>query len=587
MVTEAEESVPAAEVDPPGRQFRRSSLTPRQRDGLALGILALALLIPLRGLLRLPGPPMEEGFMLVFPERVLRGDVPNRDFLHLYGPGGLWALAGVYRLFGTNLVVERCFGLLQQAGVVFGIYFVARWWGRRVALVCGLLGLLIMLPPAGLTAFAWTGGVGLGLIGLALGLHARAHPSERTARTFAVLAGIAFGAAFLFRLDLVIACTLAIAVIAWRAPRARVVPLLVSAAATASLVLVQFVLAGFDNAFRGMVLEPVFDLRPGRRLPVPPSWGALDGFLQQVGDIPVRVTWPLPTLASSQQLFLWFFGNLAAIALLVGVGIWALRRDPGSIRARAVLAAGLFSLGMVSQTLQRPDSTHIAWVSCVSIGLVPIALMEVLEAWKRREGPAGVRARLGGHARLLACGLPALALVLIVPNFTVRTYADFTAQTFGRHRTSFLIERDGRRFYYGDPTVAAAAGAMIPELERVVRPGDRLFVGPADLRRTVTSEAWIYHLFPEADPGTYYIEMDPGVANAKGSRLADDLRSSDVAVLSRIWQEWAEPNDSVVPGSRAASRVLAKDFCRVGTYDPWFEVFERCDRQPAPTNPAQ
>jgi hypothetical protein len=69
------------------------SLTSRQKNVLAF--------LVLRGLLRSQGPPMEEGFMLVFPERVLAGDIPNVDFLHLYGPGSLWVLAGVYKLFGT------------------------------------------------------------------------------------------------------------------------------------------------------------------------------------------------------------------------------------------------------------------------------------------------------------------------------------------------------------------------------------------------------------------------------------------------------------------------------------------------------
>jgi hypothetical protein len=147
---------------------RRLTLGSNGRDAIALGIVALALLIPLRGLLRNPGPPMEEGFMLTFPERLLHGEIPNRDFLHLYGPGSLWVLAVVYKVFGAKLEVERLFGLLQQAGVAFGVYFVARWWGRKVAVVCALLAMVIMLPPAGLTAFAWTGGVGLGVLGLVL-----------------------------------------------------------------------------------------------------------------------------------------------------------------------------------------------------------------------------------------------------------------------------------------------------------------------------------------------------------------------------------------------------------------------------------
>ena len=555
---------------------RRFTLGSNGRDAIALGIVALALLIPLRGLLRNPGPPMEEGFMLTFPERLLHGEIPNRDFLHLYGPGSLWVLAAVYKVFGAKLEVERLFGLLQQAGVAFGVYFVARWWGRKVAVVCALLALVIMLPPAGLTAFAWTGGVGLGVLGLAVGLHARASPDDRRAVRLAIVSGVLFGLAFLFRLDLVIACGLAAIVLVWKAPRRRVIALLGAATATASLVLIQFVMAGFGNAFRGMVLEPVFDLRPGRHLPVPPSWGTLDGFLQKVGDIPNPLRWPLPVPAASHQLFLWFFANLAAIGILVVVGAWRLRRDPGSIRARAVLASGLFSLGMVSQTLQRPDSTHIAWVSCISIGLVPIALMEVLAAWRARAPQA--RATTTRHAWLVACGIPAVGLLLAVPNFTFRSYADLSAQSFDHHRTSFLIERGGVRFYYGDPAVAAAANEMIPTLDRIVRPGDRLLVGPADLRKTVTSEAWIYALYPEAVPGTYYIEMDPGIANAKGSRLAADLRRADVVVLSHIWQNWDEANDSAKLGDPTPNRILRDKFCSVGSFGKTFEVYQRCDR---------
>ncbi|MFM8303846.1 MAG: hypothetical protein ACKOA9_06055 [Actinomycetota bacterium] len=562
---------------------RRLTLGSRGRDAAALAIVAVALLVPLRALLRIPGPPMEEGFMLTFPERLLRGEVPNKDFLHLYGPGSLWVLAGVYKLFGATLEVQRLFGLLQQAGVAFGAFLVARWWGRRVAVVCALLTMVIMLPPAGLTAFAWTGGVALGLLGLAVGLHARATADDRRATALAAVSGVLFGTAFLFRLDLVLACGLAGLVLVWRAPRRRVLAWIVSAAATASLIVIQLVMAGFGNAVRGMVLEPVFDLRPGRRLPVPPSWGTLDGFLQKVGDIPDPLPWPVPVPASSHQLFLWFFANLAAIVVLIAVGTWALRRDTTSIRARAVLTSGLFALGMLSQTLQRPDSTHIAWVSCVSLGLLPIAFAEVLGSWRTR--PTGVRAALGRHATLVACALPTLALALVVPNFTVRSYADLVAKSFGRDRASFVIERDGRRFYYGDPRVADAAASMIPVLDQIVRPGDRLLVGPADLRKTVTSEAWIYTLYPEAVPGTYYIEMDPGIANATGSRLADDVRRADVVVLSRIWQNWDEPNESANPGDPTPNRVLRSRFCSVGTFGDTFEVLRRCPRSTTSTAP--
>ena len=142
------------------------------------GVIALAFLIPLRGLLRSQGPPMEEGFMLVFPERLLNGDLPNRDFLHLYGPGSLWVLAGVFKVFGTSLTAERLVALLQQIGVVMGVYVLARHWGRTVALPCALISLVIIVPPIGLTALGWVGAVALGLLGLAGPWTADASPTR-------------------------------------------------------------------------------------------------------------------------------------------------------------------------------------------------------------------------------------------------------------------------------------------------------------------------------------------------------------------------------------------------------------------------
>ena len=214
MVTTAEESRPSppGAPDAPAKGWAR--VRPRTRDVIALGIVALALLVPLRGLLRSQGPPMEEGFMLVFPERLLHGAIPNRDFLHLYGPGSLWVLGPIYKLFGTDLRVERLVGLLQQTGIAFGVYFVARWWGRRVGVVAALVAIVIMLPPAGLTAFAWPGAVAFGLGGLAVGLRARTAADPRRARALAIVSGILFGAAFLYRIDLVIAVTLAIGIVA-------------------------------------------------------------------------------------------------------------------------------------------------------------------------------------------------------------------------------------------------------------------------------------------------------------------------------------------------------------------------------------
>ena len=119
--------------------------------------------IPLRGLYRFTGGTMEEGFMLYFPERIARGDVPNVDFLHLYGPGSLQVLTGWYGVFGHNLAAERTFGLLQHVGILLALFTLARAWGRLAATAVAALAVFYVLTPIALTAMAWNGGLALTL----------------------------------------------------------------------------------------------------------------------------------------------------------------------------------------------------------------------------------------------------------------------------------------------------------------------------------------------------------------------------------------------------------------------------------------
>jgi hypothetical protein len=562
---------------------RIAGWSPRTKRIIVFLIIGLAFALPLRGLLRNQGPPMEEGFMLVFPERVLHGDFPNRDFLHLYGPGSLWALAGWMKVLGITLESERLFALVQQIGVVTGLYWLARPWGRRLALACALLSLVFILPPLGLTALAWVGGVALGLIGLGLTLagRRRLERAPSLALRYAFWGGFVSAMALLFRLDLVIAVALGSLAATAGLGAAFRKRLLLGFGLGISAYVIQLVTAGPYNTFKGMVLDPVVYLRGGRRLPIPPSWGHLDGFLQRSGAIsPPK--WPLPHLETSQQLFIWFFFMLAAVVFVPIVGRMSVKRDPKRFEGRVLLSAGLFGLGMISQGIQRVDSAHFSWVSCVSVALLPVAVFELITLRRARTQSARPR-RVSGR---IACGLAIpVAILLLLPHFTAWSYIDFTAQSIGKHRIAFEIERNGRRFYYGRDDVARAARALLKEVPRVAKPGARLFVGPTDLRKTPYSDAYLYYLLPEYPPGTYFIEMDPGVANRKGSRMASDLAHSQIAILSGVWTNWREPNDSRKFGSTESSRVLERNFClvkkfghRPDDHKPLYMLYVKCTK---------
>jgi hypothetical protein len=182
--------------------------------------------------------------------------------------------------------------------------------------------------------------------------------------------------------------------------------------------------------------------------------------------------------------------------------------------------------------------------------------------------------------------LAPLALMLIFPHFTYRWYADYVAQSAGHDRPVWGIQHRGRFFYYGRHDVAEAAQRLLDDVETVSEPGDKLIVGTGDLRKTPYSEAYLYFLLPQLDPGTRYIEMDPGVANAADSGLADEMRESDVVILSTVYDDWDEPNTSRDVGSDEPNQVLAEDFCRQGSYGsngvdrPIYELYVRCETSP-------
>ncbi|HET6952332.1 MAG TPA: hypothetical protein VFI47_18275 [Acidimicrobiales bacterium] len=536
-------------------------------------IVGLVVALPARGVFRAPGPPMEEGFMLVFPERLLEGDIPNRDFLHLYGPGSIWTIAAFFKVFGISLWTERLVGLLQVVALVGATTAVGYRWGRYTAAACGTVTTIILLPPIGVTALAWVGGVALAL--WAVFATARALDADvagrRRDRTL-VVAGLLAGAALLFRPDLVICLGLALGVLfVFALDRRGRVRLAVGALAGVSPFLVHLALAGPANAFRGMVTEPVFDLRPGRRLPFPPPSDTYTSFLNRAFAFR-RFPWPLPTPEQPMQIAVWFWIMAATTVGMVGLALWA--RRAGSRHGWRLLAFGLFAFGLLPQAVQRADTAHLSWVSCVTFGLLPAFLAEV--GVLRGTRTVVVRAAM----------LTPLALMLLFPHFTYRWYADYAAQTFNYDRHVFSVDHRGRSFYYGRQDVPVAAEEMLDDVEEVAAPGDRLVVGTGDLRFTPYSEAYLYFMLPQLEPGTRYIEMDPGVANAEDSGLADELRDADVVVLSTMYDNWVEPNTSMDPGSDEPNRVLDELFCLHDSYGenppagpgrPIFELYVRCD----------
>ena len=219
--------------------------------------------------------------------------------------------------------------------------------------------------------------------------------------------------------------------------------------------------------------------------------------------------------------------------------------------------------------MQRPDSTHLAWGSCISFALLAPLVAELVPVLR----PAWRRA----HTAQLAGGLVAAILFVVCPFYTYRSYLLYSRISVGDRPGGHEVSRDGRRFYFGNVPLQRASQAAIDYLDAHATEGQRLLVGPADLSRTIYSDVVFYYLFPELTPATYFIEMDPGLADQPGSSLADDVASADWVLLTNFWTGWYEPNASSEFGSDAPNQVVAQQFCLVGNWeDALVLLYQRC-----------
>ena len=87
------------------------------RDALNIALVAAFATLPAVAGFGEPLNTLDEALLMVYPEQILTGDVPNADFFTSYGPGGLTLLAGVFSLVGPSVLAERIVGLAYHMAI--------------------------------------------------------------------------------------------------------------------------------------------------------------------------------------------------------------------------------------------------------------------------------------------------------------------------------------------------------------------------------------------------------------------------------------------------------------------------------------
>lgn len=531
-------------------------------------ITAIAAVAPAWGLRGAPGPLYEEGFTVLHAELVLQGQTPGVDFHALYGPLGPWLMAGWFKLVGPSIGAQRVIGALLLIAIVLGVRQLFRLWGRNVATMAAVVTSITVFSAGTLVAVAWWFGLAAVLWGVLLlrvgGPAGHARPA--TPAWALVGGGLLFGLAMGFRPDLALAVLLAGGAALW-AGRTRAVLSRVWRSVAAGLVAgliplaVYTLVAGPARAWRVLVTDPVFTLRPYRSLP-PPPFDDLQGLSRSLRLSP---DWPLPAPPLAAQVALWFWVSVLATLLLVAAARLARRSMP------ALIPVAALALATLPQLVQRPDLGHLALVTAIPLAALPIALATLTQgsASRTREptGPpqgvctpefAAFSGRTGATGWLVL-----LPVVLLVVVFPAPSMGPWSRAVTGQSTRDAGLVTIGDRSLPVSGTAEAPIQRIVNQLATLAKPGDRLIVAPSDLTRAYDNAVALYTLFPDLTVGTYHSEMDPGFTNVAGSSLPGELEKADWVLVSPSRPNLAEPNRSADAGDPAAQRAFDERFCPV------------------------
>jgi hypothetical protein len=115
-------SMPNQAMHPWRRQARRFRYLPLPLLGLAYLFFVLNNGGPLFYRQHPFASLFDEGFQVTGAARILNGAVPYRDFWAPYAPGQYYMLAGLFKLFGTSLPVERLWDFFARALLSGAVY---------------------------------------------------------------------------------------------------------------------------------------------------------------------------------------------------------------------------------------------------------------------------------------------------------------------------------------------------------------------------------------------------------------------------------------------------------------------------------
>jgi hypothetical protein len=499
----------------------------------------------------------DEALILVDASRVAHGAVLHRDFYANYGPAQFYILAGLFKVFGVSVLVERVWDTIVRAMIVtIAFLIVERAVSRREGFFAAGL-VLIWMCDLGYYAYPVFPSLLFALLGALCLL-----PIFEDHRSPVLLfgSGLCIGVTVLFRYDVGFYTFAALTLVSAGYVLSRPFPL---GARVADLLRVLLpVCFGL-----GIVCIPV--------AAVYAASGVLQDFLFDVlyfqaqfyGRMRALPFPNLDTLLGAPILigiYLPFFVWVSALSAAMFC-----RQSPSVPGTTAIRPWIMLLLGLLSALFYLKGLVRVALIQ-MALSIVPALMLSAMLLPYLRQN-AGHRiarsAMIAAWAGLVIVALPTL-VATVQDGFAVVQSAIWAMQTstWSAATADTPANLASCRPVLGLQRVACfeidqTRADAIRYVEAHSRPNDVIFVGLSRHDRILGNDA-LFYFVGGWRPATKWHQFEPGLQTSKEIQTAmiGDLQTTNphYVVLESEWDDFAEPNESTV----SSGVTLLDDFLR-------------------------
>jgi len=451
----------------------------------------------------------DEGLVVYGAARVLDGEVPYRDFWTLYAPAQFYVLAGLFRVFGASLIVERIWGTIVVFVLSATVYLLARKvLPRKPALIAWFL---TATAIGSYRLFAKTMPSAL-LFSLVSCLCLLNFMSQRH-ETWLILAGLAAAIAVLFGHDIgfytLVSELLVMPLFMYAnlTPKERGTPsTFVRAARVAGRyyflgiaivlapALFYFVrIVPLDDLIYDLVIFPITIYPKVRSLPYPAPIPSITGIL--AGELSIT-SFAKSTFSRAPFYFPLLVYVISTILLVVRIRKQQVRWD--QVQPWSVILLVLLGALFLNYVRVRSDTLHLVPTSIPAIMLFCVTSYDVSTTTRNARFTYWL---LVAFMVVIAASILITAIFYGKTRIVIDSYLSSPALSLSLDRAKGVYVEHSAMVYQ----------EAIQYIQQNVPEDERIFVGNSRHDRIVTNDVMFYFL-ADRHSATEYHELHPGVA---------------------------------------------------------------------------